>query len=136
MRELGAKEGTQKLVVVFTMADAIGDCMGDNWDSLRKRLISVAPGDESKAGYSRGIEALSRQLLQFVHQDLRARNFLKLSESFFAGTSYSIVSSLGAAPEDDNTMATRVMPRRVFDPLLGVLKNSKPRFWQSRTRWV
>lgn len=136
IRELGAQERRQNLVVVFTMADAVGERLGRDWESVREQLISVTPGDESQAGYARGMNALSQQLHRFVDQDLRARNFLQLSERFFASTSFSIVSSLGAAPDDDNTMATRVMPRRIFDPLLVVLKSSQPGIWDSLTRWV
>ena len=132
VRELGTSERRQKLIVVFTMADAIGDVVGDSWKSLRELLTRAQPGDECSREYVADANELSRRLYRFTHEELKAHNFLNLAERFFRSIGFSMVSALGAAPREDNTMATRIIPRRVFDPLLGVfadVKRARP-LWQ------
>lgn len=130
MRELGARRKSQRLVIVFTMADAAAESFGDQWSPLRDELVRVVPGDESNRNYFTGVESISQRLKEFVNSELQAMNFISLCDDFFASTSFSIVSALGAAPEKDNTIKNRVSPRRVFDPLLFVLRETKTRTWR------
>ena len=125
VRELGTGERSQKLMVVFTMADAIGEMLGDSWQMLRESLIRSHPGDENSRKYMACANQISRELHRITREELKAQNFLNLAERFFCRVGFSMVSALGAAPREDNTMATRIVPRRVFDPLLGVFADVK-----------
>ena len=125
VRELGAEERSQKLMVVFTMADAIGQVVGDSWQPLRDLLIRSHPGDEQSRAYVARTGELSRRLHRLTREELKAQNFLNLAEQFFRSVGFSMVSALGAAPLEDNTMAMGIIPRRVFDPLLSVFSDVK-----------
>ena len=136
MRELGARPRSQNLSVVFTMADAMWDLFGEEWNSLKRLLTAAAPGDEAAPHYVRQADELSRRLYFFVRDKLEARNFLNLAEGFFRSTSFNMVSALGTVPNDQNAMATKLMPRRVFDPLLGVMRGARHGALQGLRLWA
>ena len=129
VRELGTRAGSQRLVVVFTMADVIGSLVGDDWSVYRKLLMGDVLGSVSSYAYIARMNQLSHRLHQFTGNQLEAHSFLSLASSFFRSTSFCMVSSLGAAPDDENQMSTQIVPRRVLDPMLSVIGNS-------RTRWI
>ena len=125
VRELGAREKWQRLVVVFTMGDVIGEALGKDWSWFREALIAPRPGDEVQSKHISTSGEISSRLCQFTCRALSAHNFHNLASGFFRETTYCLVSALGAPPTGDNSMATCVVPRRVLDPLVHVIRDRR-----------
>ena len=136
VRELGTPARSQNLVVVFTMADVIGSLVGEDWQSYRRLLVSAQVGDESSGEYIERMNQISHRLHQFTRDQLEAHSFLSLAGSFFRRTSFCMVSALGAPPNQDNLMSTRIVPRRVLDPLLSVLSSAGRRPLSMWWQWI
>jgi hypothetical protein len=127
VRDLGTKRKEQNLVVVYTMADMLADVMGSDWSFYRERLVSPQLGDEAHGSYLRELVHLSYRLRRFTESRLGAHGFLNMAHGFFRKVSFCMVSSLGSAPQEDNTLAVELTPRRVLDPLMYVMRHGVQR---------
>ncbi|MBC8028514.1 MAG: formylglycine-generating enzyme family protein [Pyrinomonadaceae bacterium] len=139
MRRLGIQKGSQHLIVVYTKSDdlkvSVPEFRGfleehaDLNDYLNERLPpSLANPDE----HLDRLEGISKLLEEFTRTDLNAGRFIHIANDWFASVSYTVVSSLGAAPEKfsnedgkpDERLTVNMSPRGVADPLLYVLAKS------------
>jgi len=139
MRRLGIKKGSQHMIVVYTKSDdlrvSVPEFRGflekhpNLNDYLNERLpLSLANPDE----HLERLEGISKLLEEFTREDLNAGRFIHEAEDWFASVSYTVVSSLGAAPEkfltetgvETEKLTVKMSPRGVADPLLYVLAKS------------
>lgn len=139
MRRLGIKQRSQHMIVVYTKSDdlkvSVPEFRGfleehaDLNDYLNEQLPpSLANPDE----HLDRLEGISKLLEEFTRTDLNAGRFIHEANDWFASVSYTVVSSLGAAPEKflnedgepDEKLTVNMSPRGVADPLLYVLAKS------------
>jgi hypothetical protein len=66
---------------------------------------------------------ISNLLYDFTRMELKADEFVNLAQTNFRGVGFSIVSALGAAPEDGH-MSAEVDPLRVLDPVIWMIARS------------
>lgn len=163
MRRMGIAQQSQDLIVVYTKSDEIkvsvpefASLLGrEPW--LRDYLEQQRPTTlASPHDHFKQLEKVSRRLEEFTWSDLKAARFINVAADWFASTSFTAVSSLGAAPEfeevwgeDDAASAappdadaapphigndrprmrltSEISPRGVADPLLYVLAKSLKR---------
>ena len=161
MRRMGIEKRSQHLIVVYTKSDemkvsvpAFADFLGQE-SSLRAYLEEERPSTLSDTrAHLKQLEHISQLLETFTWSELNAGRFIHVAQNWFASVSYTVVSSLGAAPEfvrsgngsaagratqeDDNApldlgganknaakrLTVRMSPRGVADPLLHVLAKS------------
>lgn len=123
IQQMGGDTQRQHLVVAYTMADIMLADLAE-WEMLREHVKAESFEDLADVrGYLRKIYAVSSQLHRFTQVHLRAAAFLNAALANFASVSFTIVSSLGAAPQD-RRLTTRIAPRRVLDPILLLIANS------------
>ncbi len=133
MSELGANTRNQHLVVVYTKADAL---VSDLWQDLVTYLTDGTV--EKLAYYDNYIDQMgniSRQLRDFTHNKLEAFEFLNAADANFKTVNFSIISSLGAAPQEER-LSVQIVPRRVLDPLFWMIQKSHSKWkhwWQRAT---
>jgi formylglycine-generating enzyme required for sulfatase activity len=139
MRRLDIKKRSQHMIVVYTKSDdlkvSVPEFRGflqehpDLNDYLNERLpLSLADPDE----HLDRLEGISTLLEEFTRTELNAGRFINEANDWFASVSYTVVSSLGAAPEKflnengmaDQKLTVKMSPRGVADPLLYVLAKS------------
>jgi formylglycine-generating enzyme required for sulfatase activity len=139
MRRLGIKKGSQHMIVVYTKSDdlkvSVPEFRGfleehpELNDYLNERLpLSLSNPDE----HLERLDKISKLLEDFTRTDLNAGRFINEANDWFASVSYTVVSSLGAAPEkffnedgtQDEKLTVTMSPRGVADPLLYVLAKS------------
>ena len=139
MRRLGIQKRSQHMIVVYTKSDdlkvSVPEFRGfleehaDLNNYLNERLPpSLANPDE----HLERLEEISKLLEEFTRTDLNAGRFIHEANDWFASVSYTVVSSLGAAPEKflnedgvpDEKLTVTMSPRGVADPLLYVLAKS------------
>lgn len=161
MRRMGIEKKSQHMIVVYTKSDDMKVSVPEFADfleqepRLRDYLNEERPGTlaDPHAHLTRLAE-VSRQLETFTQSDLNAGKFINVAKNWFASVSYTVVSSLGAAPEleydgngdaatgvaqgDANApldlgvgngrqevrLKSKMSPRGVADPLLYVLAKS------------
>jgi hypothetical protein len=152
MVRMGIRQLSQHLIVVYTKSDELKS-PGSEFESLLKRepwledyLKQQRP--ESLADPSehfKQLERVSSVLADFTRYDLKAAKFDNLADEWFASISYTVVSSLGSAPElyevaqqegpsgESDTengpvmrkrLTAEMSPRGMADPLLYLLANS------------
>lgn len=139
MRRLGIQKRSQHMIVVYTKSDdlkvsvpefrAFLEQHPDLNDYLNERL---PPSLASPDKHLERLEGISKLLEEFTRTDLNAGRFIHEANDWFASVSYTVVSSLGAAPErflnQDGTanekLTVNMSPRGVADPLLYVLAKS------------
>lgn len=117
MGRMGIKQQSQHLIVVYTKADEMKisvpefASLMEREPLLKEYLEQQRP--ETLANPHKHFEQLkevSRLLADFTWSDLKAAKFIHVAEDWFLSTSYTVVSSLGSAPEpeeveDNNTDA-------------------------------
>jgi formylglycine-generating enzyme required for sulfatase activity len=161
MRRMGIGKRSQHLIVVYTKSDemkvsvpAFADFLGQE-PGLREYLDEERPATLSDTrAHLNQLEHISQLLETFTWSELNAGRFINVAQNWFASVSYTVVSSLGAAPEfvisgngsaagaatqgDDTDpldlgdgtrnaakrLTVRMSPRGVADPLLHVLAKS------------
>jgi hypothetical protein len=123
IQQLGGDTQRQHLVIAYTMADVMLPDLAE-WEVLREHVKAESFEDLADVrGYLRKIYAVSSQLHRYTQVHLRAAAFLNAALANFASVSFTIVSSLGAAPQD-RRLTTQIAPRRVLDPILLLIANS------------
>jgi formylglycine-generating enzyme required for sulfatase activity len=159
MRRMGIEKQSQHLIVVYTKSDemkvSLPEFKGflEQQPALADYLNQQRPPTlaDPRAHFGK-LEEISRLLETFTWSELNAGRFIHVARDWFASVSYTVVSSLGAAPEpvqgsngnarvaqgDGNTpldlgdessratmrLTTKMSPRGVADPLLYVLAKS------------
>lgn len=139
MRRMGIERQSQHMIVVYTKSDEMKVSVPEFENYLEKeprlkehlndqRPITLAnPHD-----HFIHLEHISHLLKKFTQSELHAGKFINVAREWFASVSYTVVSSLGAAPEksiDDEgkevtKLTVKMSPRCVIDPLLYVLAKS------------
>ncbi|HEY9282208.1 MAG TPA: SUMF1/EgtB/PvdO family nonheme iron enzyme, partial [Pyrinomonadaceae bacterium] len=161
MRRMGIGKGSQHLIVVYTKSDEMqvsvpefADFLGQE-PGLRDYLNEERPETlPDPLAHLKQLEVISRLLEAFTWSELNAGRFINVAKDWFASVSYTVVSSLGAAPEPDwggngsaaaspaqgdaespldldggkrnaaMKFTVKMSPRGVADPLLHVLAKS------------
>lgn len=123
MRRMGIRQQSQHLIVVYTKSDELKISVPEfasllereSW--LRDYLEQQRPGTLADPHeHFKQLETVSRLLEDFTWFDLKAAKFISVANDWFASVSYTVVSSLGSAPElqevqGDNAGATRTEPQ-------------------------
>ena len=158
MRRMGIERRSQDLIVVYTKSDEIKVSVPEfasllerePW--LRDYLEQQRPATLANPhDHFRQLEKISGLLEDFTWSDLKAARFINVARDWFASTSFTAVSSLGAAPELEEVqdgegdaappdtaapephagngrlrmkLSSEISPRGVADPLLYVLAKS------------
>lgn len=139
MRRMGIAQKSQHMIVVYTKSDemkvSVPEFAGflEQEPRLREYLDQQRPATlaDPRSHFTQ-LEDISRLLEKFTWTELGAARFINVAEDWFASVSYTVVSSLGAAPEEarngngniDKRLTVRMSPRGVADPLLYVLAKS------------
>ena len=142
MRRMGIQQRSQHLIVVYTKSDdlkvSVPEFKGflerhpDLKDYLNEQMPQSLTNPDS---HLNRLENISKLLEDFTRSELNAGRFIHAANDWFASVSYTIVSSLGAAPEkflDDKgeqaeKLTVNMSPHGVIDPLLYVLAKSVKR---------
>jgi hypothetical protein len=120
----------QNLLVVYTQADDAARWLCE-WPALTEHLCQNSlEGLGCPHRYMKELRFVSEQLAEFTRETLQAGEFCNLVRRHFRRVRYCMVSSLGAKPAG-NRLTSKVVPRRILDPVFWVLENSLP-FWE---RW-
>ena len=139
MRRMGIQQRSQHLIVVYTKSDDLKvsvpefktflESHPDLNDYLNEQLPPSLANPDS---HLQRLENISKLLEDFTRFDLNAGRFIHAANDWFASVSYTVVSSLGAAPEkfvDDKgeqseKLTVSISPHGVIDPFLYVLAKS------------
>jgi formylglycine-generating enzyme required for sulfatase activity len=139
MRRMGIEKQSQHMIVVYTKSDEMKVSVPEfksfleQEDRLRDYLDQRRPGTLADPhAHLKQLADISSLLETFTRSELNAGRFINVARDWFASVSYTVVSSLGAAPEesqqgDGNTekkLTVKMSPRGVADPLLYVLAKS------------
>jgi formylglycine-generating enzyme required for sulfatase activity len=139
MRRMGIAKKSQHLIVVYTKSDEMKASLPEfegfleGQPELKNHLNEQRPAALTDPYmYLQHLERISQLLEKFTLTELNAGKFINVARDWFASVNYTIVSSLGAAPEkyfneageERSRMTVRMSPRGVVDPLLFVLANS------------
>jgi hypothetical protein len=125
IEDLGGSTRHQDLMVVYTKADEmVGRLSSPPWSSVHTYLNEGSIDSLAQVkGYHRRMYEISNLLYDFTRMELKADEFVNLAQTNFRGVGFSIVSSLGAAPEDGH-MSAEVDPLRVLDPVIWMIARS------------
>jgi hypothetical protein len=125
IEDLGGSTRGQDLMVVYTKADQMDQRLSASpWNEVRTYLKSGSVNSLAQVkGYQRQMYEMSNYLYDFTRMELKADEFMNLAQTNFRGVGFSIVSSLGSAPEDGH-MAVEVNPLRVLDPVIWMIGRS------------
>lgn len=133
MGELDAHTRDQDLVVIYTKADALNNLLAGR-EGVRNYL---AHGDFEEIAnqdhYVKQMYTVSHHLYGFTRNTLKAYEFLNAVKANFRRVMFSMISSLGSAPQGDR-LPVEIVPRRVMDPLLWTMEESIPR-WKQLWQW-
>jgi Double-GTPase 2 len=135
MRDLNIKKQSQHLIVVYTKSDKIISSVPEfqsylaKEPRLKEHLSEQTPKTLANPhDHLAHLEWMSHLLEDFTRSELKAGRFMNVADDWFATVSYTAVSSLGSAPEEDEKgnkkMTVKMSPRCVVDPLLFVLAKS------------
>jgi hypothetical protein len=135
MRLMEIPEESQHLIVVYTKSDEMKSSVPgfenflNQHPDLKTHLAEQRPETlANPSAYLRRLEKMSGLLGDFTKNELKATNFINEAKGYFKSVSYTAVSSLGAAPKEDEkqkqTLTIKMSPRAVADPLLYVLSKS------------
>jgi hypothetical protein len=120
---MGAPDGFQHLIVVYTKADCLLDGFGLP-DPIKTYLEDPEVDTlRDVQAYLRVMRQNSLLLKDFTSQELNAAGFLSNAYDHFKSVEFCAVSALGSEPKDQR-LTERIAPRRVMDPLLWVLEKS------------
>lgn len=126
MADMNADTRDQNLIIVFTCADALLPEL-DEWPLIKNYILE---DDWSRlsdaASYLSQMHRISQRLEHFTHDILEARQFLNLANDRFESVHFSIISALGAAPDDSGHLSIKIKPRRILDPLFWTLERALP----------
>jgi len=127
IEDLGGSTRNQDLMVVYTKADEIVDRLSSPpWNNVQTYLAGGSVRSLAEVrGYRRGMYETSNWLYEFTRRELGSNEFVNLAETSFRSVGFSIVSALGAAP-DDGQLSTKVNPLRVLDPIIWMMEMAPP----------
>jgi len=136
LTELGGNPKNQTLLVVLTKGDLLGSRMND-YDDLRQYLKNG--GLDSLRNFKLGpyvdkMQAVSNGLGKFIHDQLKAVQFMNFAKAEFKNTEFSIISALGAKPVG-NRLQVEINPKCIFDPLIWVTYNSMNWLERKKAIW-
>jgi hypothetical protein len=125
IEDLGGSTRHQDLMVIYTKADEMTKRLSSPpWGSVRTYLDEGSVDSLAQVkGYHRRMYDISNLLYDFTRMELKADEFVNLAQTNFRGVGFSIVSALGAAPEDGH-MSSEVDPLRVLDPVIWMIARS------------
>jgi hypothetical protein len=125
IEDLGGSTRDQDLMVVYTKADENLDRFDvPPWKEVQAYLTQGSVNSLAHVkGYQRRMYDISSLLYDFTRVELEANEFMNLAQTNFRGVGFSIVSSLGSAPEDGR-MPVDVDPLRVLDPVIWMIARS------------
>jgi hypothetical protein len=142
IEDLGGSTRNQDLMVVYTKADAIADRLAiPPWDGVRAYLADGSVNSLAQVrGYQRRMYEMSNKLYDFTRKELQSHQFVNLAETSFRSVGFSIVSALGAAPEDGH-LSAEVDPLRVLDPIIWMMEMAPPApqrrpWWMEPSQWT
>jgi hypothetical protein len=119
---LGVNTERQHLVVVYTKSDHIE--YPHEWAHLEAYLEHGTVAElKDTQDYMYKMFEISKQLRIFTRDVLKAHHFIALADKKFKSVTFSMVSALGAEPEDGR-LSISVTPRRIMDPLLWMMDKS------------
>jgi len=119
---LKAETRDQHLVVVYTQADKIK--FSNEWHDLKTYLTEGALTSlKDPKGYMGSLDWVSTRLHEFTENELRAASFLNAAKGNFKSIALCMVSALGTEPSNGQ-LSIEVVPRRIIDPLLWMMKKS------------
>lgn len=122
MGQLG-KIDQQHLVVVFTSGDALLP-LPSGWEDVETYLqYGALERALERNAYLWLMNTMSNRLRAFTMEVLEARPFLHLAESRFKSVHFSVISSLGAAPQEER-LPYAIAPRRILDPVLWMMEQT------------
>jgi formylglycine-generating enzyme required for sulfatase activity len=140
MRRMGIEKKSQHMIVVYTKSDDMKVSVPEFVSYLEKEpklkdyINEQRPETLADPHVHLGrLEYISHLLETFTWSELNAGKFMHVAKDWFASVSYTVVSSLGAAPEQgqdekgdvaEMKLTVRMSPRCVADPLLYVLAKS------------
>jgi len=139
MRRMGIKKESHHMIVVYTKSDdmkvSVPEFEGflEKHPELRDYLNEQLPKTLANPNdHLSHLEHISKLLEDFTRSELNAGRFINAADDCFASVSYTVVSSLGAAPEkrlneqgkEEARLTVKMSPRGVVDPLLYVLAKS------------
>ena len=126
MADMNADTRDQHLIIVYTCADALLPEL-DYWPTIKQYILE---DDWSRltnpTEYVAQMYSVSDQLEKFTYDVLHAQQFMSLAKSRFESINFSIVSALGAAPDESGQLAIKIKPRRILDPLFWTLERALP----------
>jgi formylglycine-generating enzyme required for sulfatase activity len=139
MRRMGIEKKSQHMIVVYTKSDEMKVLVPEFTSFLEQepRLRDYLDQQRPKTladphAHLRQLADISSLLETFTWSELNAGRFIHVAKDWFASVSYTVVSSLGAAPEESQDsdgngykrLPVKMSPRGVADPLLYVLAKS------------
>lgn len=129
LTELDGNTKNQHLIVVLSKGDRMEKRLEgheDIWQYLEDGRLDKL-GNEKLGNYINGMKRVSRNLRDFVRDDLGEAQFLNFAGDRFKSVEFSIVSALGAEPTG-NRLQAEITPKRIIDPILWVVYKSKGLF--------
>jgi hypothetical protein len=124
----------QHLVVVYTCGDELEPFL-EGWPDLLQYLVDGSVDTlADRQRYVLRMRQVSDRLADFTERALDARPFLNLARKSFRSVHFSVVSALGAAPQDGRLPA-RIAPRRILDPLFWMMEQALPPWKQTWHAW-
>lgn len=139
MRRMEIEKKSQHMIVVYTKSDEMKVSVPEfksfleQEPRLKEYLDQQRPATLSDPhAHLKQLTDVSSLLETFTWSELNAGRFIHEAQDWFASVSYTVVSSLGAAPEEgqdgdgnaDKRLTVKMSPRGVADPLLYVLAKS------------
>ncbi|MEM8488661.1 MAG: hypothetical protein AAF564_24145 [Bacteroidota bacterium] len=125
MADMNADTRKQHLIIVFTCGDAMLNDL-DGYPQVKQYMMK---DDWSRLqdinSYVAQMYVISDLLNRYTHDTLGARQFLTLAKDRFASVHFSIISALGAAPDEEGNLSVKIKPRRILDPLLWTLERTQ-----------
>ncbi len=124
MADMNADTKDQHLIIVYTCADALLPEL-DVWPTIKQYILEDDWNRLTNVtDYVAQMYSVSDQLEKFTYDVLNAQQFMSLANSRFKSINFSIISALGAAPDESGQLAIKIMPRRILDPLFWTLERS------------
>jgi len=121
LTDLQGNTKQQNLVIVLSKADKLKakfEAYQDIWNYLEEGGIDKL-GNMKIKDHIKEMKKVSQWLKRFIKQELREGQFLNFAENRFKSVEFSIVSALGAEPDERN-LRQEILPKCILDPLLWV----------------
>ena len=124
----------QDLVVVLTKGDEILD-MIDPSVSTYLETGPIRCYSENLEHYTDNMEFISMDIRNWLREN-NCQLFLNTADDTFKNVRFTIVSSLGTKPVSDVRMIMPDDPKRIFDPILWMmrLQSIQPKWWNFKFR--